>query len=58
MHHCTRRLVRRAVWIYPVVMALVVMATANHYLLDVVGGAACAFAGTWLARAAHRRRDR
>jgi hypothetical protein len=58
MHHCTRRLVRRAVWIYPVVMALVVMATANHYLLDVVGGAACAVAGTWLARAAHRRRDR
>ena len=58
MHHCSRRLVRRGVWIYPVVMSLVVMATANHYLLDVVGGAACAFAGTWLARAVDRRRNR
>jgi membrane-associated phospholipid phosphatase len=34
------------------------MATANHYLLDVVGGVAVAVAGTWIARMLDRRRDR
>jgi hypothetical protein len=57
-HHASRRLVRRVVWTYPAVMSLVVMATANHYLLDVVGGVACGFAGTWLARAADRKSNR
>ena len=58
MHHTSRRWLRRAVWVYPAVMAFVVMATANHYLLDVVGGVACAVAGTWLARRLDRRRSR
>ena len=49
---------RRAVWAYPVLMSFVVMSTANHYLLDVLGGVACAVAGAWLARAADRRRAR
>ena len=56
-HHGSRPLVRRAVWIYPAIMSLIVMATANHYLLDVVGGVACALAGTWLARAVDQKRS-
>lgn len=56
--HATSPLVRRGVWAYPVLMSLVVMSTANHYLLDVLGGVACALAGSWLARAADRRRTR
>ena len=51
--HAGSRLVRRLAWTYPTLMALVVMATANHYLLDVVAGAGCAIAGVWLA---HRSR--
>jgi hypothetical protein len=42
--------VRRWAWAYPAVMALVVMSTANHYLLDAVAGAAVALAGTAIAR--------
>ena len=56
-HHASRPLVRQAVWIYPAIMSLIVMATANHYLLDVVGGVACALAGTWLARAVDRKKS-
>ena len=48
--HAGNRWVRRWAWAYPAVMALVVMSTANHYLLDVVAGAGCAVAGVWLAR--------
>ena len=33
-----RRLVRLLAWLYPLATALVVMATANHYLLDVLAG--------------------
>jgi hypothetical protein len=58
MHHNSQRWIRRGVWVYPAVMAFVVMATANHYLLDVVGGVAVAVAGTWIARTLDRRRDR
>ena len=58
MHHTSRRWLRRAVWAYPAVMAFVVMATANHYLLDVVGGVAVALAGSWAAQALGRARDR
>ena len=56
-HHASRPLVRRTVWIYPAIMSLIVMATANHYLLDVVGGVGCALAGTWLARAVDQKRS-
>ena len=41
--------VRRWVVAYPVLMGVVVMATANHYLVDALAGAACAALGHWLA---------
>lgn len=41
---------RRWVWVYPAVMTLDVMATANHYLLDAVAGIACVYAGHRVAR--------
>ncbi len=37
-------------------MALVVMATANHYLLDVVAGTGCAVLGVLLTRSRAGRR--
>jgi membrane-associated phospholipid phosphatase len=33
------RLVRRLAWLYPVNIAVAVVVTANHYVMDVVGGA-------------------
>ena len=56
-HHTSRRWLRGAAWTYPAVMTFVVMATANHYLLDVVGGVAVALAGWGLARALSRRAE-
>jgi hypothetical protein len=55
--HSDRRLIRRWVWIYPALMTVVVMATANHYLVDALAGVACAFLGDLLARWAHDRRS-
>lgn len=52
--HGHSRFLRRWAWTYPAVMSLVVMATANHYLLDVVAGVGCAYVGD---RLAHRVRD-
>jgi PAP2 superfamily len=50
LHANTRnRTVRGWVFAYPALMTLVVMATANHYLLDALGGIACAALGHWLA---------
>ena len=46
--HSRSRLLRRSVWIYPALMTIVVMATANHYLLDALAGIACACLGSWL----------
>ncbi|NJQ06425.1 phosphatase PAP2 family protein [Streptomyces lonarensis] len=43
---------------YPVLTVVVVMGTANHYLLDVVGGVVVMAAGLWLARPALRSVDR
>ncbi len=40
-----RRDVRRWAWAYPVLMGIVVMATANHYLIDALAGVACVWAG-------------
>jgi hypothetical protein len=43
---------------YPIVLSVVVMATANHYLLDVVGGIVVIGVGAgvaWLFRTAARR---
>jgi hypothetical protein len=54
--HARRRLVRRWAWTYPALMALVVMATANQYLLDVVAGTGCAVLGVLLTRSRAGRR--
>jgi hypothetical protein len=56
--HSNRRLVRRWVWIYPALMTVVVMATANHYLVDALAGAACACLAYWLAGRFPAERDR
>lgn len=37
------------VWLYPAVTAVAVMATANHFLTDVVAGVLTAFVATWMA---------
>jgi hypothetical protein len=52
--------VRRWAWTYPALTTLVVVATANHYVLDAVAGAAVAVAGQAVAvrLAAQRRGDR
>ncbi len=42
-----RRSVRLFLYAYPVVTTIVVMATANHYLLDAVAGAALALIAGW-----------
>ncbi len=41
-------------WTYPVLMSVVVMGTANHYLLDVLAGVGCAYLGDWLSRRVRR----
>lgn len=55
----SRRWLRAAVWAVPVLTGLVVVVTANHYVLDVVGGAVVLLAGvgvaTGLEQAAGRR---
>jgi hypothetical protein len=43
------RMLRRLVWAYPALMTIVVMATANHYLVDALAGIACVCLGSWLA---------
>ena len=43
------RLLRRWAWTYPALITLVVMATANHYLLDAVAGAAVVLLGHAIA---------
>ncbi len=47
---------RRWVWVYPAVMTVDVMATANHYLVDAVAGIGCVLAGHWAARLWEARR--
>jgi hypothetical protein len=42
--------------VYPTVQALVVVATANHFVLDVLGGAACVLGALALVAAARRLR--
>ena len=50
----TRRWVRRLVWCYPLCTSLVVVATGNHYVADVVAGAAALACGYLIAVAASR----
>ena len=45
--HARSRTVRVLGLVYPVVIALVVMGTANHYFLDAVAGATVALLGLW-----------
>ncbi|MFF2654073.1 phosphatase PAP2 family protein [Streptomyces sp. NPDC058045] len=51
-------LLRTAAVVYPLVTTIVVMGTANHYLLDAVAGAAVMGAGLLLARPVMRAADR
>jgi hypothetical protein len=51
----TRRWVRLLALAYPVGTTLVVVATANHYLLDAVAGAAVVAVGIRVARRRHER---
>ena len=46
----SRRLLRRWAWTYPALITIVVMATANHYLLDAVAGAAVVLVGHAIAQ--------
>ena len=45
------RAVRWLLWLHPVVTGLVVVATANHYLIDVGTGVAVGLAATWVTGA-------
>ena len=42
-------------WCYPLLMGVVVMATANHYLIDAVAGAICVLLGEFGASCVERR---
>lgn len=53
--HARRPVVRRWSWIYPALMSVVVMGTANHYLVDALAGIACVVVGHWLAGCWERR---
>ena len=47
----TRRVLRWALWLYPVLTGCVVVATANHYVVDVFTGVALGLAATWITGA-------
>ncbi|HTW21124.1 MAG TPA: phosphatase PAP2 family protein [Mycobacteriales bacterium] len=47
--HGKHRVTRWLGVLYPIVLSIVVVATANHYLLDVVGGVAAVLLGTVMA---------
>jgi hypothetical protein len=49
-HHASWRVVRLAGLIAPAAMALAVVATANHFVVDVPAGGVVALAGLLLAR--------
>ena len=46
-----RRSLRWAMWLYPLMTATVVIATANHYLVDVLAGLALGLAACWVTGA-------
>ncbi len=50
--------VRLIGWVLPMLMAFAVVATANHYLVDVIAGVSLALLGFVLAIALERRRSR
>lgn len=47
--HARRPVVRRWSWIRPALMSVVVVGTANHYLVDALAGIACVVVAHWLA---------
>ena len=47
--HAPTRLVRGGIWAYPALMSVVVIATANHYVIDVLAGVLCVLVGARLA---------
>ena len=49
---------RRWLWGYPLLMGVIVMATANHYLIDALAGVACVYAGWLLAARWEARKSR
>jgi membrane-associated phospholipid phosphatase len=51
-------LVRLIGWVLPMLMAFAVVATANHYLIDVIAGVSLALLGFILAVVLERRRSR
>lgn len=52
----TRRALRWSLWLYPVLTGCVVVATANHYVVDVFTGVVLGLAATWLTGALRVRR--
>ena len=48
--HSSRRWVRGWSWTYPAVTTVVVVATANHYVVDALAGAACVLAAQVVVR--------
>jgi PAP2 superfamily len=54
----SRKVVRAAVVVYPLITTYAVMATANHYLADAVTGAALTLGVAWAVSATERRRGR
>jgi len=46
---CSRRWTKGVVLAYPVLVGVIVVATGNHYFLDVVAGSAVALAAWWAA---------
>jgi hypothetical protein len=53
-HHSRRTWIRWLAAAYPAVVVLVVLGTANHYLLDAVAGLAVLLAGWAISRSAVR----
>jgi hypothetical protein len=53
-HHARRTWIRWLAVAYPAVVVLVVLGTANHYLLDAVAGLAVLLAGSAISRSAVR----
>jgi hypothetical protein len=56
LRHLRRPLARALAMVPPVLMVIAVIVTANHFVLDVVVGAAISFASLWVVDHVHLRR--
>ncbi|PZS22472.1 MAG: hypothetical protein DLM54_02885, partial [Acidimicrobiales bacterium] len=54
LRHGDNRSTAWAAWSYPLLTAVVVMATGNHFLLDLVAGLATLALATWVSDTAYR----